>query len=363
MSYSASHVQPVFIVGCQRSGTTFLANQLGMRVGGLVTPESRFFSEALESARKGRTAGRGAGAGGRGGAGAGAGGSSGGDGRAGGDGGSSGGDGRADGQSAQFVERVRKHWRLRIWDIDAELDAVRDSLASSESLGDIVLRIVQLYGEKNDVTGRKYWIDHTPENVRYGVTLSSFFPGAKFVHIVRDGRGVANSVLRLPWGPVSARDAGQWWAQRVGYGLALESALGDRVIRVYYEDLISNPDLELQRLAAFISAEISTDRSTLNTGFRLPAYTRRQHALVSGAAEQSRVSAWKTEMEAADVVAFERASFDFLEYLGYALSDVKAPGRKSLTSRMRSLHRLATQKLRRRVYHLAKRRRAKQRQS
>jgi len=85
-------------------------------------------------------------------------------------------------------------------------------------------------------------------------------PGARFVHVVRDGRDVAASLLRRSWtGPdgrafahVSRPDAAlQYWSDLSAIGIGAEEALGDRCLRVTYEDLVRVPKRTLTTLLRF----------------------------------------------------------------------------------------------------------------
>lgn len=278
MTPSRSFASPVFVVGCQRSGTTFLASQLGKRTGSLVVPESRFFSDALRKvscisdlSTKKRT----------------------------------------------FLHLVRAHWRFRIWGISGEFDEAFDQLFDCKDLGQIIFKIVKLYGSKVGWSTHQRWIDHTPENVAYGMTLWRAFPDAKFVHLVRDGRAVANSVLNLPWGPITAEEAAEWWTRRVGYALALESAVGDQALRVHYESLVVDPESVFERIESFVGKNASKTGNEPGKGFSVPRYTRDQHKLVNSAPNVARSEAWKTDLRDYEILAFEREARDFLDYLGY----------------------------------------------
>lgn len=288
----AGELRPIFICGCQRSGTTLLAALLGRELPAVVTPESRFFSELIADSRAGSRPWDGPGA----------------------------------------LARVKTHWRFNLWDMAR---AVRDRetwLGESESAEALVHRIVSLFARARGIDGWRYWIDHTPENVRYGSTLAAAFPEARFVHIVRDGRAVAHSAMQTLWGPKSPRAAADWWTQRVGYGLALEQALGPRAVRVRYEDLVRAPE----RTLAAVIRSLGLERGGPSAGpaFEVPRYTARQHRLVNRPPDPSRVMAWRTAMHPADIGQFQASCRDFLAYLGYAPLREFPPQRRSAATRM-----------------------------
>src|SRR4051794_27962840 len=49
--------------------------------------------------------------------------------------------------------------------------------------------------------GKPRYADKTPHYVSHLPLLAERFPEARFVHVVRDGRDVALSLLEVPWGP------------------------------------------------------------------------------------------------------------------------------------------------------------------
>ena len=47
---------------------------------------------------------------------------------------------------------------------------------------------------------KPYWIDKTPGLLNHLGGLSKIYPGAKCIHIIRDGRDVAVSIVSQRWG-------------------------------------------------------------------------------------------------------------------------------------------------------------------
>lgn len=69
------------------------------------------------------------------------------------------------------------------------------------------------------------WVEMTPPNAKVAPSLATMLPSARFVHMVRDGRDVASSVVRRPWGPDDLLSALTWW----GNQMALVNASIDQV--------------------------------------------------------------------------------------------------------------------------------------
>lgn len=88
--------------------------------------------------------------------------------------------------------------------------------------------------------GKPSWVEMTPATVARADVLSRVFPEARFVHVVRDGRDAAASVVRRPWGPDRLDEALDWWAARLAAADAATQGLdGSRLLVVRLEDLLA----------------------------------------------------------------------------------------------------------------------------
>ena len=202
----------LLIGGCGRSGTTLLASALGRGAGTIVTPESQFKVEMIRALRSRRLKGDPA-------------------------------------AMYQWIERDSRF--AAVWRLKPER---RVEEAGDDDLGvlrSVVLDLVDQYAGRQGVAGWRHWIDHTPENFREIASILQMFPDARFIHIVRDGRAAAASVLDLDWGPNDIIRAARWWTTEVALGLAMEATHPGRVLRIRYEDLTTDPQAWLAKAAAF----------------------------------------------------------------------------------------------------------------
>jgi hypothetical protein len=164
---------------------------------------------------------------------------------------------------------------------------------------------------------RGFWIDHTPSNIRHAEQLFAWYPQGKMIHLVRDGRGIAASFLKLDWGPNNVEDAAHWWKENLSYGLAAESRWPDRIMRTRYEDLLADPEGQLRRICEF--CRIPFDPHMLAGGtFEVPRYTAEQHQLVGQSPDVGRAEAWRRDLRVRQVEIFEAVAGELLSYLGYS---------------------------------------------
>lgn len=162
-------------------------------------------------------------------------------------------------------------------------------------------------------------VDQSPDNVLSAHLLADAFPTARFIHLVRDGRAVFNSVKGLAWGPRTPFAAATWWASQVAPGLALEQALGpERVMRVRYEDLVLDPDATLQRLCKFAGIRFVPEMIA-GGGVKLSPYASDVHPNIGQSPLVSRMNAWEKQLSPEEAEGFTLTTTALLHWLGYSV--------------------------------------------
>ena len=119
------------------------------------------------------------------------------------------------------------------------------------SLGELIGRVFQISCRR---ARKSRWGDKTPRYVTDISRLHRVFPGAKFVHIIRDARDVCLS-LRQAWRHTWHYSA-EYWSQTVRAGVAQGQSIGmDFYLEVAYEDLVRQPEPMLRRICAFLGED------------------------------------------------------------------------------------------------------------
>ena len=216
------------------------------------------------------------------------------------------------------LNTIKSDWRFKLWALDIDPTTVPETKLGV-SYPRLLEWIVARYAKNLGKTNARIWVDHTPRNMRYASTLLELFPQAKMIHIVRDGRGVASSVLPLDWGPNTIIKAALWWLAKIAHGLAVETLLeGHQIIRVKYEDLVCAPEETLRNLCAYLGIEYQAEMAQ-GGGFKPPRYTRGQHTLIEKGPDVTRATRWETCLTPRQIEIFESLTHDFLRYLDYPL--------------------------------------------
>jgi hypothetical protein len=217
-------------------------------------------------------------------------------------------------------------------------------LEGCQSAGDF-LRIVMHEIARNQGVDR--WIDSTPTNIPHMLRIHSDFPDAFFIHIIRDARDVALSLDKrswsrpLPWDEEnSLLAAGLYWEWIVRKGRKNGSLLGPKYIEIRYEDVVHKLGETLGRLSDFIQHDLNYDRiQQRRIGSVDKPLTSFKEDLQEGRFKP--VGRWKEKFPHSKLVEFEALVGRYLHELGYALStDDMRVARKLSTRSKRAMYRV-----------------------
>jgi hypothetical protein len=286
----AAELEPIFVVGCQRSGTTFLGSLLGGSPDVLAIPEAQFVADLAPDH-----------------------------------------DPDLPIDLHELIKDIKGHYTFGVWGFDLNGE---HPPAGRGAYRDGIRWLISRYAEVQAKTPVSRWVDHQPGHVREMRRLVSHFPNLKVVHIIRDGRAVAASIMPLEWGPNGIYSAAHFWTQRVGFGLALRNFLrSDQYAEVRYEDVVRFPERELRRLSAFLGVAYSPEMLE-GGGFTVPQFTEHQHGLVGSSPQADRLDSWRNELSARQIEIFESLAGPLLTYLGYETLSGPSPRPASLREKV-----------------------------
>jgi hypothetical protein len=150
--------------------------------------------------------------------------------------------------------------------------------------------------------------ERTSLHVEHLDLISEVYPDARIVHIVRDGRDVARSLVAQPWGPSTVREAAAEWRKSV---LAGRRAHGARYLEVRYEDLLADPRERIRDLYDWLGLEVTAD--ALAAGEDAAAFVTN----ADPGDPRADTGKWRDSFSRRDVRDFERIAGDLLAELGY----------------------------------------------
>ncbi len=188
----------------------------------------------------------------------------------------------------EFVNRVKGYWFHRVGKDGKERGLHRG--LPKDTLNSAVDRLEAGFTQNPLDAGRDFtseilsaicsgkpgWVETTPDNVIRAEGLMALMPNAKVIHVVRDGRDVASSVVGRAWGPDSYVSALRWWGKRMHRAYStLQNMAPEAVLTLRLEDLaVRDRDASYQRLIDFVGVE---DAPTLRSFFDEFIIERRLH--------------------------------------------------------------------------------------
>jgi hypothetical protein len=223
-------------------------------------------------------------------------------------------------------------------DFHLDPDELRGRFEEIEPLNaaDAIRAFYRLYAEKQ---GKPRWGDKTPGYVKKLQVIGKLFEEARLIHIIRDGRDVALSVIAMNWGPSDVTRAAQLWDRRIRDAREMGAKL-PYYKEVRYEDLVEDTEPVLRHVCEWLEVDFdpvmldyhrsAADRlkekaRDLHKPGRVrvqPAEARMaSHALATRPPQADRLARWRSEMSPEDVATYEAIAGPLLTELGYELAD------------------------------------------
>jgi hypothetical protein len=217
-----------------------------------------------------------------------------------------------------LAEDILQTPTIEKWPIKLTPQALADA-SIEPSFGGLYAALHRAYAGSD---GKPRWGEKTPRNAFWMDEIAALFPGAQFIHIVRDGRDqaidISDSIL---WPNSVYSGAGLW--QR--YVTAIRDSAGrlpaDAFIEIRYEDLCASPEAAIRRLCAFLREEFDARMLAPHATPAARSWsTHPLHAKTAQPISTRYCEMYKTRLPAADVAAIEALIGETLARFGYALS-------------------------------------------
>ncbi len=167
--------------------------------------------------------------------------------------------------------------------------------------------------------GKRRWADKTPQTIHILPYLWELFPAARFVHVIRDGRDVACSIIPQNWGPNNVKDAAHRWVDCIWKGV-LHRADTERYVEVRYEQLAAEAESVLRPLMTWLGEEfepamLEYHRAQVDN----PERTESSSEQVARPLYRSSIGRWRRDLSAKDLRQFLKIAGETLEFLGYEM--------------------------------------------
>jgi hypothetical protein len=262
-----------FIVGYPRSGTTLLSVLLDRHSRLCVPPETAFFDEVAPSLIF---------------------------------------------RSNAVLMRVLSNWK-RLAELNLELETVRQRLRKRHcSAGEVLAAILDLYALSR---GKVRCGEKTPYHLRHVPKILRYFPDAKVICILRDGREAALSLNSMPWwGQRGLAAAARLWKRNVRLMEGFNRKYPSKFMLLRYEDLVVRPEQTLSGVMDYLEEEFEPAQLRSDT----PSYvvlprSREWKGKALEPIDEGCIAHRRSRARAEDLAFLERTMRDELRRYGYCI--------------------------------------------
>ena len=270
--------KPVFIVGNPRSGTTLLATLLSRNSEFSMPSETQFMCKVLPCGTELNTNKK---------------------------------------KHYFMVEELFSYYRIHDLKIDKDefLCFFRNYTSSYK---DLFRALLEYYAIKEN---KKYIGEKSPIHLLYVPLIMKWYPDAKVICIIRDGRDVVQSLKKVPWGHDSLLRYCADWNYSSMLIRKYKNQYGDSVRIIKYDDIVKTPAQSLDQLCGFIG--ITFEPEMLNTTKSTKVVAEWESGWKEKATSEidvSRLEAWRNSVVDNDLFVMNLIMSKWLKYWGYDCS-------------------------------------------
>ena len=169
-----------------------------------------------------------------------------------------------------------------------------------------------------------FWVCKSMANVAFASEMEANGMQPLYIHLYRDGRDVACSFKKAIVGEKHVYHIANQWRNNQEACLALQRKTNpDRIIQVSYENLLNDPEKEMKRISVFLGIPFRPDvldffksRESENT-----ANAGRMWANVSRPLLKNNTRKYQTGLTEMEIAIFEKQAGETLKELGYKLQN------------------------------------------
>jgi hypothetical protein len=216
------------------------------------------------------------------------------------------------------LDIITSHYRWPDLAICEEDLRRRATLLGAPRLREIIDLVYNLLLERS---GKARLGDKTPPYIAIVPELAALYPGAKFIHLVRDGRDVSISYIELTY-ECRFYDGKRFeWIASLDKALAYRgSAYSAQILEVKYEDLVSTPEISLARICNFLGEAF--EPAMMTRGIHVEAIPERErviHRKINHPMSANSVAVWRQKLSGLECFLMESCLRKHLVEFGYDL--------------------------------------------
>lgn len=269
---------PIFVVGVPRSGTTLLSSVLNRHSNISIPPETQFFTEYLPD------------------------------------------DWRNTPVDDSAIDALLTHHRMSDLELDKK-ELINHMHTSAPCFPELLQGVLECYASKH---GKKRAGEKSPNHLSYVPLILDWFPDAKIICIVRDGRDVSQSLMNAPWAHNSLIRHSLTWRDQMIFTQSLSRKYGKSLYILKYESLLLQPTSEIQGVCDFIEESFEEGMLDSSQSETVPGWELAWKQQAMSSIDASKVSRWNKECSSKDLLYMDCIMRDQLHRWGYEKTTLAA---------------------------------------
>lgn len=231
------------------------------------------------------------------------------------------------------ADLIIDHKRWGDFHLDGEALRARIHELKPVTAADALRTFYLVYAERE---GKTRYGDKTPGYVKEMRRIQRVLPEARFIHIIRDGRDVSLSHMRMNWGPETYAESAKLWRNRIRKAHKMAPSV-EHYMEVRFEDLVGDTEGQLRRVCDFIELDFDPvmldyhERAEVRLSEKARELPRKNrpnqsaearmdsHRLAKEPPRSDRIGMWRERMTPEEVAEYEAVAGDMLVELGYEL--------------------------------------------
>lgn len=221
------------------------------------------------------------------------------------------------------IALTQLHWSP--WEVAVDADEIRGRM-EADTFWALFRELNEAYAEHS---GCPIWLTKEPQAVLWRQQLADHLQKARFIVLVRDGRDVANSMLRSQLHEFHVFSAATVWAreQSAAREMLERPQFRNRTACIRYEDMIADPRRQISRLTEFLGIEFEEHMLEFYKDPKNIEYSKSTDLWknISKPINRESIGKFKSGLSRREIRIFEAVAWEELAYFGYAAEFAHRP--------------------------------------
>ncbi|MDA0772533.1 MAG: sulfotransferase [Cyanobacteria bacterium] len=182
--------------------------------------------------------------------------------------------------------------------------------------------------------------ENTPQHLCHIEEILTLYPQAKFIHLIRDGRDTIRSLMQMPWRPKGLLNNARFWVQNLKeVSKTINKLDTDSILEIRYEELVTKPEESLELICDFLEEKYepglldnSKDQAAIYSNWESSWKQKTRTQLNTDS-----INSWQTELDQDSQALLNWYLKDILTGLGYEAQETKLTNKQKLKLGLESL--------------------------